>query len=185
MRKCPEHGTKSHSLVLELVPLCPKERELINCFGKLAAVDEEGKTQQYSFNSRSSSFQFKHKQLSNALPLGSFEDVFGQARFLHGDGNYYLKARFYFSSPFRESSLTGDPAICTIYVQKLTGQKLTLKARPGDTILSLKQKILVQDSISVAQQRLLFNGRQLVDGKKLYESNIFDGATVRLVLLRA
>ncbi len=75
---------------------------------------------------------------------------------------------------------TGDPALCTIYVQKLTGQKLTLKARPGDTILSLKQKIRDTEGIPLANQRLVFKGRELFDGRKLYESNIFDGAYVDL-----
>ena len=59
---------------------------------------------------------------------------------------------------------------------------MLLKVRPGDTILSLKQKIRDKDNIPVAQQRLVFKGRQLVDGKRLYESNIFDCAHVHLVL---
>ena len=107
--------------------------------------------------------------------------MFGQARFLHNKSRYYLKARLYFSSPFRESSLSFDPPRHTIYVKKLIG-KLCLNVRPGDTILSLKQKIRDKDHIPVAQQRLIFRGTQLVDGKRLYESNIFDCAHVHLVL---
>ena len=95
--------------------------------------------------------------------------------------DYYLKARFYFSSPFRESNLTGDPAR-TIYVQALSGQKLCLKVRPGDTVLSLKQKIRDSTNIPLERQRLIISGRQLVDGKRLYESNVFDGATMHVVL---
>ena len=95
------------------------------------------------------------------------------------------EARLYFSSPFREGSLNGDPARHTIYVKKLGGQKLCLKVRPGDTILSLKQKIRDKDNIPVAQQRLIFRGTQLVDEKRLYESNIFDCATMHLVLRHA
>ena len=30
------------------------------------------------------------------------------------------------------------------------------------------------------RQCLIIRGRQLVDGKRLYESNVFDGATVQL-----
>ena len=104
---------------------------------------------------------------------------------MHSGSHYHLKARLYFSSPFREGSLNGDPARHTIYVKKLGGQKLCLKVRPGDTILSLKQKIRDKDNIPVAQQRLIFRGTQLVDGKRLYESNIFDCATVHLVLRHA
>ena len=106
--------------------------------------------------------------------------VLGQARFLHGDGNYYVKARLHFSSPFRDGNLSGDPAICAIFVKKITGSLVSLKARPGDTILSLKQKIRDTEGIPLANQRLVFKGRELFDGRKLYESNIFDGAYVDL-----
>ena len=95
---------------------------------------------------------------------------------MHSGSHYNLKARLYFRSPFREGSLNGDPALCSINVLKLTGSKLLLKARPGDTILSLKQKIRDTEGIPLAQQRLVYKGRELIGGSKLYESNIFDGA---------
>ena len=76
--------------------------------------------------------------------------------------------------------------LCTIYVLSffppLNGQKLCLKVRPGDTVLSLKQKIRDSTNIPLERQRLIIRGRQLVDGKRLYESNVFDGTTVHLVL---
>ena len=84
--------------------------------------------------------------------------------------------------------------LCTIYVdmiyvQALSGQKLCLKVRPGDTVLSLKQKIRDSTNIPLERQCLIIRGpdrgRQLMDGKRLYESNVFDGATVHLVLRRA
>ena len=104
---------------------------------------------------------------------------------MHSGSRYCLKARLHFSSPFRETAtINCDPAICTIYVKKLTGQKLCLKARPGDTILSLKQKIRDSENIPLAQQRLAFKGRDLADGRKLYDANIFDGAYVDLLLPR-
>ena len=108
--------------------------------------------------------------------------VLGQARFLHGDGNYYVKARLHFSSPFRDGNLSGDPAICTIYVHTLTGKKWSMKVRPGDTVLALKQKIRDTEGIPVAQQRLIFSQQQLADGSRLYDLKIFDGATVHVVL---
>ena len=79
-----------------------------------------------------------------------------------------------------DPNLSGDPAVCTIYVKKITGSLVRLKARPGDTILSLKQKIRDTEGIPLAQQRLVYKGRELIGGSKLYESNIFDGAYVDL-----
>ena len=102
---------------------------------------------------------------------------------MHSGSHYHLKLRLYFSSPFRELSLSFDPPRYTIYVKKLSGQKLCLKVRPGDTILSLKQKIRDKDNTPVAQQRLIFRTKQLADdGKRLYEYGVFDGATMYQVL---
>ena len=183
VRKCPEHGAKTHNLVLELVPLCPNERELIQCFGKLAATDTAGNDSIYSFNSRSSPLQFKNTQLSSkSMPLGAFEKVFGHKKFLHHGSRYHLKARLYFSSRFRESSLTGDPAFCAIFVKLLTGQRVMVKVRSGDTCLSIKHKIRDSQNIPVAHQRLVHKGRELIDGRKLYDANIFDGAYVDMQL---
>jgi hypothetical protein len=84
--------------------------------------------------------------------------------------------------PFRDGNLSGDPAHCTIYVQRLTGQKLRLKVRPYDLCLALKHKIRDKWNIAVVQQQLVFRGRQLVDGSKLYDSSIFDGAVVHLIV---
>ena len=102
---------------------------------------------------------------------------------MHGDGNYYVKARLYFSSPFRGDNLGGDPARCTIYVHNLTGQKLRLRVSPYDLCQALKPKIRDKWNIAVAQQRLIFLTKQLADdGKRLYEYGVFDGATMYQVL---
>ena len=58
---------------------------------------------------------------------------------------------------------------------------MCLKVGPGDTVLSLKQKIRDSTNIPLERQRLIIRGRQLVDGKRLYESNVFDGTTLHLV----
>ena len=57
---------------------------------------------------------------------------------------------------------------------------MCLKVRPGDTVLSLKQKIRDSKNIPLERQRLIIRGKSLKDGKRLYESNVFDGATVQL-----
>ena len=104
---------------------------------------------------------------------------------MHSGRHYHFKARLYFSSPFREGSLNGDPALCTINVHTLTGKNVCVKVRPGDTCLSIKQKFRDIEGIPVARQRLIFKKKELIDGKRLYESNVFDGATVHVVLRRA
>ena len=65
---------------------------------------------------------------------------------------------------------------------KLVEGAAALKARPGDLILSLKQKIRDAEGIPLANQRLVFKGQELLDGRKLCQSDVFDGAHVNLQL---
>ena len=48
-----------------------------------------------------------------------------------------------------------------IFVKTLTGKVLTLNVLPTDTVLNLKDQILVVGGIPLDQQRVIFAGRQL------------------------
>ena len=69
-----------------------------------------------------------------------------------------------------------------IFVKTLNGKTITLEVDPRDSVEALKAKIADREGVPADQQRLVFGGKQLEDGRSLADYNVVKDSNLFLVL---
>ncbi|KAI7813259.1 ubiquitin-like protein, partial [Triplophysa rosa] len=78
--------------------------------------------------------------------------------------------------------LITNPVPIQVFVKNEDGRPGTYEVDPDETVDQLQAKIYNKERVPVDQQKLIYNGKQLMSGKKLQEYDIKPKSTIFMTL---
>jgi ubiquitin C len=111
-------------------------------------------------------------QVAQALIIGEYEAGF------KSEANSMQNS----TSEAKSTDLNASPSSIQIFVRNLVGKTLALRVDPFDLVDTVKNTIHEREGVPPCEQRLIFSGRQLENGRTLADYNIQRDNTLHLVL---
>ncbi|XP_023689131.2 polyubiquitin-like [Paramormyrops kingsleyae] len=78
--------------------------------------------------------------------------------------------------------LVTEPGPIQVFLKTVNGTIHTYEITPGETVSEFKRKVFNKERVPVDQQRLIYEGRQMEDGKKLEDYDVTNESTIFLTL---
>nr|XP_023689130.1 polyubiquitin-like isoform X2 [Paramormyrops kingsleyae] len=78
--------------------------------------------------------------------------------------------------------LVTEPGPIQVFLKTEKGVTHTYEITPGETVSEFKRKVFNKEHVAVDQQRLIYEGRQMEDGKKLEDYGVKNESTIFLIL---
>ena len=75
-----------------------------------------------------------------------------------------------------------EPVPIQVFLKNEKGMTSPYEIAPGETVQELKRKVHSKEGVPVDQQRLIHEGKQMDDGRKLDDYNVRSGSTIHLTL---
>jgi ubiquitin C len=119
---------------------------------------------------------FAGRQLEDARTLSDYNIRHGSTLHLG------VRPEVRTAGPRGRDPSVGPAGAMQIFLKTLTGKTITLDVTLASTVEEVKEKIQDKEGIPPDQQRLLYAGRQLEDGRTLNDHNIERGGTVHVLL---
>ncbi|XP_051778164.1 polyubiquitin-B-like isoform X6 [Erpetoichthys calabaricus] len=78
--------------------------------------------------------------------------------------------------------LITEPKLMQVFLKNDKGQTKTYEIQPGETVTQFKQKVYRGEKVPTNQMILIYEGKQLEDGRKMDDYNIQSNKTIYLQL---
>ncbi|XP_041792761.1 ubiquitin-like protein ISG15 [Chelmon rostratus] len=80
------------------------------------------------------------------------------------------------------SLLITQPATIQVFVKNEKGQVNTYDIKPDETVGNLKSRVQCREGVAVSQQRLVYQSKEMEDGRRLSDYNVEALSTINLLL---